>query len=582
MSGHEVLLNIAGGVALLLWATRMIRTGVMRAWGSSLRSLLTRSTRNPLSAFAVGLGVTGAVQSSTATALLLVSFAGSGLVGVGPGLAVMLGADVGSTLVAQVLSFDLSWLSPILLVIGVLTFMTTTGTFWPHIGRLVIGLGMMLLALKLVVAASDPLRDSETLQVVMAPLANDLILALLLGAVLTWIFHSSVAMVLLIMSLTASGVVPLLLGLALVLGANVGAGMIPMVMTLRGSPSTRRIPFGNLMFRVIGAFALLPVLAWVLPVLSLLGDDPARQVANFHTLFNVALAVVFLPLTGLAARLVERLFKDDPKDEAIQPRYLDPAGIKTPTVALANATREVLRMADIVEHMLRGVIEILRKNDSELLQRIQKQDDEVDELHEAIKLYLTELSRNELSQENSKRCVELITFNTNLEHIGDIIEKNLLEIAQKKIAKQLSFSEQGLQDITEMHGKVVEQMQLAMSVFVSGDLSTARRMLAAKDELRELERSGGKRHIERLRSGRPETIETSSLHLDILRDLKRINSHLTSVAYPILDAEGQLRQSRLKRTKLKKRNKRNKLSLDEDADTEADEMGSDLVVPKRL
>jgi phosphate:Na+ symporter len=572
VSGHELLLNIAGGVALLLWATRMIRTGIMRAYGARLRRVLGRSTKNRLGAFAMGAGVAGLVQSSTATALLAVSFAASGLIAIAPGLAVMLGADVGSTLVVQVLSFDVSWLAPAFVLAGVAAFLGSSSPLPRHLGRVLIGLGLMLLSLGLIVGASEPLRGSAALQSVVVPLAGDPLLAVLLAALLTWVAHSSVAMVLLVMSFTLAGVVPLSLGFALVLGANIGSGIVPMALTFSARPVARRIPFGNLLFRLAGALIALPLIGVVAPYIELLGSDPARQIANFHTLFNLALAGVFLPLIGPMAALGARLFPEsgEPEDQT-EPKYLDPAAIASPPVALAGATREVIRMADIVETMLRGVIEVFRADDAKLLGRLCKQEDEVDRLYEAIKLYLAKVSRNPLGEEDSRRCVDLITFTTNLEHIGDIIDKNLLEIAQKKIKKKLNFSEQGWQDIERMHTRVVEQMQLAMGVFVSGDVTTARRLLTEKERFRNFERQSGERHLERLRSGRIESIETSALHLDILRDLKRINSHLTSVAYPILDAEGELRQSRLK--------------LREDdgaAETEAEEVDSELAVPKHL
>jgi phosphate:Na+ symporter len=545
--GHVLLLNIAGGVALLLWATRMVRTGVMRAYGSDLRHFLGRSTNNRLSACAMGLAVTGVLQSSTATALLAVSFASRGLVKIGPSLAIMLGADVGSTLVVQVLSFDISWLSPALILIGVVSFLAGPSVQWRHVGRLLIGLGLMLLALTLVVGASESLRESTTLQYVMQPLANDPILALLLAAVITWVAHSSVAIVLLVMSLTVVGVVPLTLGFALVLGANVGSGIIPLALTASGGAMARRIPLGNLLFRAAGAILVLPLIDLLAPYVALLGTEPGRQIANFHTAFNFALALVFLPLTTVVGNALVKFLPDTGGEGgAIKPRYLDPDVINTPTVAIACAIREVLRMADTVESMLRGVIEVFRSDDSKLLETVSKMDDEIDRLHEAIKLYLTEVTRNPLSAEDSRRCVDLISFTTNLEHIGDIIDKNLLDLAGKKIRNKLSFSEEGWQELTAMHDRALHQMQLAMSVFVSQDIETARQLLREKERFRELEMEGGQKHLARLRSGQIESIETSALHLDILRDLKRINSHLTSVAYPILDASGELRSSRLK------------------------------------
>ena len=547
MSGLELLLNIGGGVALLLWATRMIRTGIMRAYGAEVRRGLGRSTKNPFAALGMGVGIAALLQSSTATAILAVSFAGRKLIAIPAGLALMLGADVGSTLVVQVLSFDISWLSPLFILAGVIAFLSTDGQLLRHLGRVMIGLGLMLLSLSLIVGASVPLRESEALAVVIEPLANDPIFAATLAALFTWLAHSSVAMVLLFMSLTATSVVPLALGLALVLGANIGAGIVPMMLTFSASPLARRIPFGNLLFRAIGAFAILPFVSLMIPLLEMLDGDPARQIANFHTFFNLALAAVCLPFIAVMARFAAKVFPEsDAEVDEARPRFLDPDAIDSPKVALANATRESLRMADLVENMLREVIDVFRNNDTLQAERASELDDAVDELHEAIKLYLSKVSRHQLDEEESDRCIELITFITNLEHIGDIIDKNLLEIAVKKIKKRLIFSAEGWEELESLHARVTDQMQLAMNVFVSGDVHLARELLRNKEEFRELERSSSELHLERLRSGKVESIETSALHLDMLRDLKRINSHLTSVAYPILDAEGELRKSRLK------------------------------------
>ena len=549
MAGHEILLSIGGGVALLLWAARMIRTGILRAYGGALRNVLARSTSNRFKGFAMGLGAAGLLQSSTATALLTMSFAGRGLIASAPALAIMLGADVGSTLVVQVLSFDLGWLSPVLLLLGVIMFLTARATIWRHLGRVAIGLGLMLLALTLIVEASSVLRESAGLQAVLAPLADDPILAVLLAALLTWLAHSSVAMVLLIMSLTATGVVPLPLGLALVLGANVGSGLVPMAISLSDEAPVRRIPLGNLLFRALGALAAVALIDLAMPHLARLEADPARQIANFHTLFNLALAVVFLPCVGLMARLTEKLVPTPAAQDqtAGKPRHLDRSAVDNPAVALTCAAREVLRLADMVEAMLRDVMAVFERNDGRLLDEISTREDDVDALHEAIKLYLTDVSRNPLEGEDSERFVELITFTTNLEHVGDIIDNNLLPSAQKKIKRRLAFSEEGWGELTDMHARVVGQMRLGINVFMSRDVVLARRLLAEKERFRDLERAAGERHLDRLRAGQAASIETSSLHLDMLRDLKRVIAHITSIAYPILDVEGELRKTRLKK-----------------------------------
>ncbi len=550
MSGFELLIDICGGVALLLWATRMVRTGIERAYGPALRNFLGYASRNRLAAFGTGLGTAAALQSSTATALLTISFAGNQLLQTAPGLAVMLGADLGSTLVVQALSFDIGWLAPALLFLGVTLFLSTAGRKPRQLGRIVIGLGLMLLALGLIVQASAPLRDSEALRVVIGALSDDPLLALLMGALLTWLAHSSVAMVLLIMSLVSVGLVPVLLGCMLVLGANVGSGLIPLVLTLGREPETRRVPLGNLLFRLAGASLALLLVPLVADQLTAIGTTPARQIANFHTLFNLGLGLLFLPMTGVLAGWLDQWLTPRPAfDEGTSfavTSQLDPEVVDKPAQALACATREVLRMAERVETMLRHAIDMFDVDSKKTVAQLARLDDDIDRMNNAIKLYLTRVSRNQLDDDDSRRCMEITSFTIRLEQIGDIIEKNLLELARKKITKQLDFSAEGWQELTTMHARVVDNMHLALNVFLSGDPDSARQLIEHKERIGVLERKSSARHLSRLRAGQIASIETSAIHLDILHDLKQINSHLASVAYPILHQSGELHRSRLK------------------------------------
>ena len=542
----DVLISLAGGVALLLWGIRMVRTGVTRAFGSAIHKALAASTGNRLTAFAMGLGVTGILQSSTATALIVSSFASRNLITISAALAVMLGADVGTTLVVQVLSYDINWLSPLLILGGVVLFLSTEVSRRRNAARIAIGLGLMLLAIRLIVLASHPLRDGEAVAVLMGPLTHEPLLALAAAAALTWLAHSSLTVVVLVMSLASLHVISIQLALALTLGANLGGAIAPIVMTLGSPAPARRVPLGNLLMRAAGALGCVWLIPWLAPYLSPLGDSPERMVANFHTGFNLALALIFLPLTGLVALAVEKLLPDgeEAEDEG-RPRYLETSSLDTPAVALACAGREVLRMGDAVERMLVRSMEVFRKDDAKLMREIEVADDVVDRLHEAIKLYLTRLTKQELDSSESSRTIEILGFTTNLEHIGDIIDKNVMELAAKKIRTKAAFSAEGLKEIEAFHARVVANLRLSLNTFMSGDLPSARRLLEEKVTMRELERKFSASHYDRIGQGRPESLESSSLHLDLLRDLKRINSHLTSVAYPILESAGQLAPSRL-------------------------------------
>jgi phosphate:Na+ symporter len=547
MSANAILIELLGAVALLLWGTRMVRTGALRAFGADLRHLLRVSLDHRLSAFFAGLGVTGVLQSSTATALVVASFAGRGLVAAAPALAVMLGADLGSSLVAQVLSLDLHALSPLLIGIGVIASLAAGTSTWREIGRMAIGLGLMLLALRLILAASEPMRDAAVLRDLSDALAAASLLAVLAAALLTWLAHSSLAIVLLIMSLTDIGALALPLALTLVLGANLGGALPALTATFSEPPAGRRVALGNLLFKLTGVAVALPFTAILAGWIVLLEPAPGRAVVNFHFAFNLALGIGFIMLTGPVSRLCAYLMPDrEVEDQPGRPQHLDRTTLDTPSLALACAAREALRMGDLVETMLREAFDVLRRGDRVKLAWVQQMDDAIDGLHEAIKLFVTDVSREPLSPGESRRAAEILSFTTNLEHIGDIIDKNLLELADKRIRHRLRFSPEGWSEIDGLYTRVLGNLKMALGVFVSGEVAIARRLIDEKVAVREAERQATESHLARLRAGRPESIDSSALHLDLLRDLKRIHSHICAVAYPLLDEAGQLHRSRLK------------------------------------
>ena len=505
MGGNEILLNVAGGVALLLWGSRMVRTGFQRAYGADLRGIIRAGTDNRVVAALAGLGVTALLQSSTATALMVAGFAAGGLIATAPALAVMLGADVGTTLVVQVLSFDLGWLSPLLMLAGVIAFLSGRRTRQRDLGRAAIGLGLLLLALKLILAAGAPLREVESLRGVFLALVQEPLLALLMAALLTWLAHSSLALVLLVMSLVASGAMPLALSFVLVLGANLGAAVPPLVSTLGQPPEGHRVALGNALFRVAGCLMALPMVTWLAHLVAAIEAEPVRQIANFHSAFNLCLLFVFLPFTGLMARVCSRLLPLAPSGgHAARPRYLDLSTLDEPSVALSAAAREALRIGDTVESMFGQSLEVLRSNDRKLRTSIQDMDDVVDSLYAEVKRFLIDASKRELDEVQSRRNAEILGFTTNLEHVGDIIDNNLMDLAAKKIKRKLNFSRQGMAEIEALHQHVHEAMRLCFSVFMSGDAAMARRLVAGKAEFRRRVEEAAASHLDRLRSQRPE------------------------------------------------------------------------------
>jgi len=541
----QTLLNLLAGVALLVWGTHIVRSGVLRVFGADLRRVLSKSVANRGRAFLAGLGVTAVVQSSNATALITASFVDQGLIALPAALAIMLGADVGTALMAQVFSLDLSWLSPLAILFGVIFFLSRRDTRAGQLGRVAIGLGLMLLALQLVLAATHPITQAHGVRVLFATLSGDPMLDMLIGAAFVLIAFSSLAVVLLCATFAATNVVSVPVALCLVLGANLGSGLLAVVGGGRGGGG-RRVALGNFLFRALGCLAFANLLPWVLELIARFDSDARRQVLDFHVLFNVVIAAVFLGLTGPFARLAERLLPPG-KDgsQQAEPRFLDPASITTPGLALANAAREALRIGDIVEQMLNGMLEVIRDDDAGRVGDIIRLDDDVDRLYTAIKLYLTQISREQLDERDSRRWAEIISLTINLEHVGDILEHILVDLRDKKIAHRLSFSDAGMAEITGLHERLVANLRLGLSVFLNGDVQMAQQLLAEKERFRDLERRYHDTHLDRLAGQTMLSIETSSLHLDIISDMRRINSFFCSTAYPILEQAGKLRRSRL-------------------------------------
>ena len=541
------LLNLLAAIALLVWGTQLVRTGVLRVFGANLRSLLARSMGNRFSAALSGIGVTALVQSSTATALMTSSFVGQGLISLPAALAVMRGADIGTALMAVLFSTDLSWLSPLFIFVGVVMYMARQDTTTGRVGRVFIGLGLILLALRLVVETSEPLLASPVVRTLLGSVSSDLVAELLVGAALAVISYSSLAIVLLIAAMAASHVVPIEVALGLVLGANLGSGLLAILTTLKASVEVRQVTWGNMVFKVLGVALVAPLIGlWLRHAHPRLGDI-ATSVVLFHLAYNVVISLGFIGMTQWVASLMARLMPpaDPASKNPLRPRHLDPSALATPSLAISCAAREALHQADLVEAMLVGMYTVIRTGDLKLSAELRQIDDSVDELYSAIKYYLTKISRSELDEREGRRWTDIISFTINMEQIGDIIERVLIDIEDKKIKRGFRFSEAGMQEITELHGRLVDNLRLAMSVFLNGDVRDARRLLEEKVRFRDLERSYAAAHLARLSDRTVPSIETSSLHIDLLSELKRINSLLCSMAYPILEPTGTLAPSRL-------------------------------------
>ena len=548
MSGTLILLQLGGYVGLLLWGTHMVTTGFERGFGAELRQWLGRRLSPPgrgarLRAVMIGLAVTAMLQSSTATGLMATSFAARGALDLAPALAVMLGANLGSTLITQIFAFDITAVAPVLVLIGVVLFRSSGDGRAKNLGRVGIGLGLMLLALGALGRTLVPVEMAPPLRAVLEALTGEPVLAVLIAGALTWACHSSVAVVLLIASLAASGVISPAASLALVVGANLGGTLPPLFEA--GSGVARRLPLGNLLVRAAGCAVVLPFLPAIAAWLAHIEPAPARLIVNFHTAFNLALAVLFLPFTDRLAALLIRFLPDPPRPaDPARPIHLEEAALNSASVALANAARETLRMADMFEGMLRGAIEVFRSGDRHRAADISRTERIMDRLGAAIRRYLADIGNEQPldDEDEGARSQEILSAVINLEHAADIIANNLLEFAAKRARRAGGFAPEELDAIAAMHAELVDSLRLGLTVFLRSDaaLRDARRLVARKRQLRRQEAEAAALNIRSLQVGAAgsQAVATSVDNGDflrIVRDLRRVHSHIAALAYPVLE-----------------------------------------------
>ncbi|MCW2479646.1 Na/Pi cotransporter family protein [Candidatus Symbiopectobacterium sp. NZEC135] len=531
------LLHLLSSVALLVWGTHIVRTGIMRVYGANLRRILSASIKKTSMAFLAGIGVTALVQSSNATALLAISFVSQQLIALSPALVIMLGADVGTALMARILTFDLGWLSPLLLLCGIVAFLSNRKARVGQLERVGIGLGLILLALELIVAAAAPITHSSAILVIFTSISDDTLLALLLGAVFAMVSYSSLAAVLLTATLAATALLPLKMALCIVIGANLGSGVLA-ILGGRGQPaSARQLVLGSMLFKIIGCVLILPWLAPLAQWISRTGVASDEAVIYFHVVYNLLRCLIMLPLVSSMARLCRRLVPhEDINNATAAPRYLDNSALDTPSLALANAVRETLRLGDVVAQMLER-FRLVLLGDREQKREISRLDEEADMLHSAIKLYLAQIRQDDLGEEDSRRWAEVIDTALNLKQAGGILEHISSSFTNKALDARLSLSSEGMEELLSLHQRLTSSLSLAMSVFLTGDMTNAKRLRRAKHRLILLGRRYSHAHVERLHQQNPQSLETSSLHMGLLGDIRRLNSLFCAVAYHVLEPD---------------------------------------------
>ncbi len=530
-----ILFSLFGGMLILLYGIKLLNDGLQNAAGSKIRSLLRSLTSNRLTAVGGGAFITGLIQSSSATSVMLVGFVSAGLMSFRQTLAVILGADIGATLTVQLIAFHVYDYAVLLVGIGLSFTLFAKRTLFRNFGQGVLGFGFVFLALKIMIDAMTPLQGNELFQQVFVALTGTPFIGIALSAGITALIHSSAATMGIALALGTSGLITLPSAIFIILGANVGTCATAFFASLRSPAEARRVAWAHLLFKVFGVLLFLPFLSSFARLTASTAPDLARQIANANTLFNVIMAVVFLPFIGPFSKLVMKLVPEKEEDKKDGPMYLDEHVLGTPALALGQASREALRVSDIVRDMLIASIKVFQSDDQAAVMAIKSKDNLIDLLDRHTRLYITRLSSSQLTESQSRRSMAVLEISRNLENIGDIVDRNIMPLALKRISKGITFSQEGMDEILMFHKKVIENFDTAISAFSSNDRDLADQVLRNKEELGLLERELVQAHLDRLRKGFRESIETSHIHLDLIGNLARINSLITHIIYPIVD-----------------------------------------------
>src|SRR5262245_60181048 len=531
-----VVITLFGGLALLLYGIRLSGDSLQRAAGGRLRYLLTGMARHRLIAVASGAAVTAIIQSSAATTLMLIGFVSAGLMTFRQTLGIILGADIGTTFTVQLIAFKVTDYALVLVGLGfTITFLAGRRSL-KDIGQAILGLGLVFFALKVILDGVAPLRENRLAIELIEAVASNTLVAILVAAVFSALVASSAATLGVALALASQGLIGLNGAVAIVLGANIGTCATALTASVGATAEAKRVAVAHIAFKLLGAVIMLPFIGPFTTMVAASTGDPARQVANAHTFFNLGISLLFLPFTPVAGRVIETLVPDDQREDTpFRTKYLDERALDQPSLALGQAHREALRMADVVQGMLRDALPAFRSDNLAMIENLEKRDDQVDFLEREIKLFLARLGREAMGSDLSRKEIGMISFIGNLENIGDIIDKNLMELARKKYYQERRFSEAGWAEIQEFHGLVVKNLERAIAAFAANDRTLAQEVLDQRPFMRSRERELRESHLGRLRAGLAESLETSEIHLDILTNLKRISSHVSALMFPILD-----------------------------------------------
>ncbi len=526
-----VLIGLIGGLALFLYGMRITSEGLKNTFGNKLKQILSTLSKNKLIALSTGIILTFTIQSSTAASTFLVSLVNTGIMSLSQTLSILLGTSLGTTLAAQIIAFRISDYALLMIIAGFGLMLLGRKRKQRFMGNILLGIGFIFLGMKVMSESVSPLKDHALFKETLTNLEHIPLLALLVSALFTSLIQSSTATMGLTISLAMQGLISLNLAIPIILGSHLGSCSTVFFASIGATRSAKRVTWANLLFKLGGVIIFFLLISPLISLVQKTSMNLPRQIANAHAFIIMGNVLIFLPFTERFAKLLEKIIPKTEEVESLQkPKFLDLGALKTPEIAFYLASKEILRISNTVEEMVLGIMQVFLNNDEKLLDRIDQQDMIVDNLSKEITRYLTKISFETLSEENSREVFKLLYIVDDLEHIGDLMDKNLIPLIEKKIDHSLIFSYKGVEEIKNMHREIYNNLRSAIGAFALQDQRMAQKVIDQKEYIDSLEIKLRKTHINRLNIGVELSQKTSGVHLDIINILKRINDHSFSIA----------------------------------------------------
>lgn len=531
-----IIIKLLGGLGLFLYGMKIMGDGLENAAGDGLKSILEKVTKNPIISVIVGAVVTAVIQSSSATTVMVVGFVNAGLMNLAQAAGIIMGANIGTTVTAQLVAFKLDHIAPLFVFIGAVMVMFARKKQRRDIGNIVLGFGILFVGMGQMSEAMKPLTQSPIFNEILSTVGGQWYLGIVAGAIITAVLQSSSATTGILVALATAGAIDIRAALPIVFGCNIGTCITAMLASIGTTKTARKAAMLHLIFNLGGTLIFIPVLiSGILgdAVAAISPDDVSRQIANAHTVFNVVNTAIMLPLTGLLIKTVNMIIPGDDEEDKLGPKYIDDRFLETPVIAAGQVAKETLRMANKAKKGLALALEAFEKNDEKLIQKVYDNEGIINTLNEAITTYLVKLSKHELSDKESSIVAATFHVINDIERIGDHAE-NIADLTQQKINRKLEYSNDAIEQIKNMYEKTSESLQTAIDSYASKDANKAKSVNEIESEVDGLQKKYRELHIKRLYDGTCSAY-AGAIFLDLISNLERVSDHSMNIAESVIE-----------------------------------------------